>query len=540
MSVWISRREDAAVAAECAVSSGPLAGMRLGVKDNIDVAGLPTTCACPAFAYAPTADAVAVARLRAAGATVVGKTNLDQFATGLVGTRSPYGAVADPRRPDYVSGGSSSGSAVAVSTAEVQLALGTDTAGSGRVPAAFCGVYGLKASVGAVPVGGVVPACRSFDCVSIFAAELELGLAALAQLVDDPAIAAAGRPAGAAGAADAGGAAGARRLGTFGPDALSVLCPDYAEAFERVRGELAAGGMEIVEIDAAPFLAAGALLYGGAFLAERVAAVGDFIAEHHDDCDPTVASIVLGAAGLGAADYVRDQARLAELAVRCDAQMDGLDGLMLPTVPFQPTLAEVAADPVGVNTQLGVFTTFANLLGLPVMALPAGMAGTGQFGISLLGARGGDVDLAALARRVDALLAPARERIPLLVVGAHLRGMPLHRQLTDLGARFLAEVITSPEYRLYALDTEPAKPGLLRSDGVGVGGEGGSIAGELYGLTPSALGRFLAALPQPMCLGRVRLADGAEVVGFLTEPVAVAGAREITELGGWRNYLAAV
>jgi allophanate hydrolase len=518
MSVWIHRREEAEVAAECARARGPLAGLRVAVKDNIDVAGLATTCACPAFAYSPAQDAPVVARLRAAGAVIVGKTNMDQFATGLVGTRSPHGAVPDARRPAYVSGGSSSGSAVALARGEVDLALGTDTAGSGRVPAAFQGVVGAKPSVGLLPVDGVVPACRSFDCVSVFAGSVELAERAVA-------IMAGTAPGEAREATPARG-----RLAIFSDAALAGMSEAYRAAWARLRLRLAASGWELLEVDAEPFLAAGALLYDGAFVAERYAAVGAFIAAHAAECDPTVASIILAGAGVTGADYVRDRERLAALAVAAHAQLEGCDGLLVPTAPFQPTLAEVAADPVGVNRRVGTFTTFANLLDLCAYAIPAGEADGGHFGVSVLAAAGRDAAVAALARGVL-----AAEAVELLVVGAHLSGMPLNHQLTSLGAVRVGEVATAPSYRLFALDTAPPKPGLVRA-----GDGGASIAGEVWALAPAALGSFLAALPQPMALGRVGLEDGSEVVGFTCEPVALEGAREITSFGGWRAYLAAV
>lgn len=382
MTVWIYRRPPAELAAELqgVDSSLPLAGLTVAVKDNIDVAGLPTTCGCPAFAYTPAVDAACVARLRAAGAVIAGKTNLDQFATGLVGARSPYGVVADVRRPDHVGGGSSSGSAAAVALGEVDLALGTDTAGSGRVPAAFQGVVGAKPSPGRADMSGVVPACRSFDCLSVFAGSVRLAQAALELICDVP-------PAGPR------ALAGAPRLASF---ELAAASPAYRAAFER-----ACAGLDVSVIESEPFLQAGALLYEGALLAERYAAVGGFIESHRQACDPVVASIILSASSTTVAEYVRDRMQLEALRKLALAALQGFDGLVLPTVPFQPTLAALRADPIGVNHALGVYTTFANLLGLCAYSVPAGEADGGRFGVTVYAPNGHDLLAAEIAAIVE-------------------------------------------------------------------------------------------------------------------------------------------
>jgi allophanate hydrolase len=536
--VWISRFEDeevliAARRADARTSAGerlPLAGLTVAVKDNIDVAGLPTTAGCPAYAYEPDVDAPCVARLRAAGAVVLGKTNMDQFATGLVGTRSPYGAVRDARRPDHVSGGSSSGSAVAVATGCADLGLGTDTAGSGRVPAAFQGIVGLKPTRGLIPTAGVVPACRSFDCVSVFAPSLALAEGAMWAMADPGAW-----PADAPLAAPP-----VPRLGVLSDAELvaagmsGAARAAYAAALERAR----ALGLTTTEIDLAPFLEAGSLLYGGAFVSERHAAVGAFIAAHRPECDPVVAEIVLAAADVTASRYLADVERLDALRRRAGTALAALDALLLPTAPSQPRIAEVAADPVGVNARLGRFTTFANLLDLCAVAVPAGTADGGCFGVSLLAPAYADRVVADLARALagaqedlDTIAPPG---IPLLVVGAHMSGGPLNGQLIERGARFAAPTCTSPAYRLFALDTDPPKPGLVRAPGAGA-----SIAGELWTLPPAGLASLLAELPRPMALGRVTLEDGREVVGFLCEPAALDAAQEITRFGGWSAFLRA-
>ncbi len=516
----------------------PLAGWTVAVKDNIDVAGLPTTAGCPAFSYQPQSDATVVARLRAAGAIMLGKTSLDQFATGLVGTRSPYGEVRDIRDPSLVSGGSSSGSAVAVALGIADLALATDTAGSGRVPAAFQGIVGLKASLGAVPTAGVVPACRSFDCVSVMAATLAEAQRALMVIGDSEPFArgplAAGSP---------------PRLATFTSAAFAELSPQYHEAFQRARARAAAHGATIDEIDPTPFLAAGALLYDGAFVAERYAAVGEFIESHPQDADPSVAAIVLGARDVSAAAYVADSERLDGLRRAAWAELQGFDALLLPTAPWQPTLAEVQSEPLEVNRRVGSYVTFCNLVDLCAAALPAGELAGAQFGITLYALGGHDLALADLSRQLApvfdsrASVAPAPPRgepaaaIELLVVGAHMSGMPLNSELTVRGGRFVAVVETAPSYRLFRLDTLPAKPGLVR---VALGAAGAQrVGGELWALPPAGLSSLLADLPTPMALGRVQLSDGSEVVGFLCEPAALEGAEEITEHGNWRAYLAA-
>ncbi|HMJ35124.1 MAG TPA: allophanate hydrolase [Baekduia sp.] len=541
--VWITLRAERDVVAEAALldadpvrSALPLAGMTVAVKDNIDVAGLPTTAGCPAFAYTPRESAPAVARLVAAGAIVLGKTNLDQFATGLVGTRSPHGAARDARRPEYVSGGSSSGSAVAVALGLVDLALGTDTAGSGRVPAAFGGIVGFKATRGIVPVRGVVPACRTLDCVTVLAADLAGAERAMAIMAGPDAADPLSRP----WPVDAPLAAPpAPRVAVPAADQLGALTPAARDAFASAATRLADAGAHLRTIDLAPFLEAARLLYDGALVAERHAAVGAFVDAHPDDVDPTVGAIVRAAGRVGATAYLADGERVERLRVKAMAALGDADALLLPTTTAQPTIAEVAADPIGVNGRLGIYTNFCNLFDLCGVAVPAGQADGGRFGVTVLARAFGDrvaADVAALvtgtppAPPADALGSPA---VALLVVGAHRRGQPLNHQLTERGARFVATVDTAPAYRMYALDTEPPKPGLVRVDD---GGE--PIEGELWQLPPAALGTFLAALPAPMVLGPVRLADGGTVVGFGCEPVAVVGAPDITHHRSWPAYLA--
>ena len=556
--IWITVRpfDDAvaeAVAVDERVAAGetlPLAGLVAAVKDNIDVAGLPTTAAAPSYAYQPGSDATAVARLRAAGAIVAGKTNLDQFATGLVGTRSPYGAVRSAWDAGRISGGSSSGSAVAVALGLVDVALGTDTAGSGRVPAALNGIVGVKPTRGLIPCTGVVPACRSLDCVTVFARSLDLarqavdvmaspdGIDPLATLLDtrprvggwDPAAASAT----AAPATGSGSATGRRRptrLAIPLPGQLDGLGDGWASAFDAAVSRLRAVGCEVEPVNITPLLEAGTLLYGGAFVAERYAAVGEHIAAREeligDTLDPVVATIILDGAKHGAAGYFADRTRLDELAASAATVLAGFDALLTPTTTAHPTFEEVRADPVGVNARLGRYTNFCNLLDLAAVAVPCGTVGSGPFGIMLTGPAGSDGRLAEIATRHDA--AP----VELLVVGAHLAGQPLNHELLAVGGVLAEPALTAPEYRLYALATTPPKPGLVRD-----AGSPARIAGEVWRLPAAGLARFMAGLVAPMTIGRVRLDDGREVLGFTCEPGALSGASDITSYGGWRAWLA--
>ncbi|MFT2707731.1 allophanate hydrolase [Clavibacter zhangzhiyongii] len=530
--VWIALRPEADVLAEAEALDPtlPFAGVLVAVKDNIDVAGLDTTAGARSFAYRPERDAPAVARLRAAGAVVIGKAALDQFATGLVGTRSPFGAVRNAWDPTRISGGSSSGSAAAVALGIVDLALGTDTAGSGRVPAALGGIVGVKPTRGLVPATGVVPACRSLDCVTAFGRSLELARAAVETMSgpdgedplarDDLALAALPtRP----------------RIAVPLPAQLAGLDAGWDAAFAAAADRFRALGCEVVEVDIAPLLEAATLLYDGAFVAERYAAVGAHIEAHPDlvgdDLDPTVAGIVLAGARPSAADLLADRERLDHLAAASRRVLGDAVALLTPTTTGHPTLAEVAADPVGANSRLGRYTNCANLLDMASLAFPAGAVAGLPFGVMLTGPAFTDRRLAALA---SAFLAPT---IDLLVVGAHLRGEPLNGQLVAAGGSFLRDAATAPEYRLFALDTVPPKPGLVRAPTRAVGdGPGASIAGELWRLPAAGFAAFTAALPAPMAIGRVTLDDGSEVRGFLVEGFAVEGATEITEHGGWRAY----
>jgi allophanate hydrolase len=531
----------------------PLAGLLLAVKNNVDVAGIPTTAACPGFAYLPEEDAEAVARLRAAGALVLGATNLDQFATGLVGTRSPHGAVRDARRPDFISGGSSSGSAVAVALGLVDIAIGTDTAGSGRVPAGLQGIVGIKPTLDVVSTAGVVPACRSWDAVTIFARHL-----ATAEL-------AMGVMAGGSRAWPAGiRLAAPEKPRVAYPATLPALPEAWAAEFHRNVDRLKAVGVDVQAIEFDAFLDAARLLYDGALVAERYAAVGDFLEKYDGGAvsqagiDPTVERIIRAAGTVPAHRYVADTAKLEGLKQKAMAELEGFDALLIPTAPFHPTLAEVAADPVGVNSLLGTYTNFCNLFDLCAVAVPAGEVAGAQFGLTVVGRTFDDAVAADIARllevnpgRSGALrrgrgagsrallaagpsssapwpLAAGAAAVPLVVVGAHRKGQPLAPQLEELGAAWDGPVRTAARYRMVSLDTVPPKPGVYRSDD-----DGAELAGERWLVSEAGLGRFLAALPEPMLLGSIELADGSSAVGFACDAVAAAEGEDITRYGDW-------
>ncbi|CAD5369779.1 Allophanate hydrolase [Rubrivivax sp. A210] len=515
----------------------PLLGLPFAVKDNIDIAGEPTTAACPAFSHVAAESASVVRRLLDAGALWLGKTNLDQFATGLVGTRSPYGRPASVADATRVSGGSSSGSAVAVACGLVAFALGTDTAGSGRVPAGFNGLVGLKPTPGRVSTAGVLPACRTLDCVSVFAHGADDAAHVLA-VIEGP------------DAADAYShfAPGRARL----PERLRIAVPraprldtgsGYAEAWPHALGRAADLGHKLVEIDFAPLQEVVALLYEGPWVAERHAAIRSLFEQQPEAMDATVRGVIARALGHSATALFTAQYKLRAMQAALRALWEQADVLMVPTAPGHPTFDAVDADPVGANAVLGTYTNFVNLLGWCALALPAGSTRTGlPFGVTFIAPGGADAALADWGRRWEGadqrpawLRTPATEAmLPLAVVGAHLSGLPLNGQLRERGATLLQATTTAPAYRLYALPgTTPPKPGLLRV------AEGGSaIAVEVWAVPQAAMGSFLALVPAPLGLGSLELADGRSVHGFLCEPHALAGARDITAHGGWRAYLA--
>lgn len=558
--MFIALRDEAEARAEAKALEAaghkdlPLYGVPFAVKDNIDVAGLPTTAACPAFAYKPTHDATAVARLRAAGAIVIGKTNLDQFATGLVGVRSPYGVPRNTFDPELVPGGSSSGSATAVAAGLVPFSLGTDTAGSGRVPAGFNNIVGLKPSLGLISTHGLVPACRTLDCISIFALTVDDAWAALsvASGYDAADSYSRNRPLG--------------RPGGMPPHVtLGVPIPgqrlffgdkDYEAGYGAALERLAKLGCEIVEIDVEPFYETARLLYEGPWVAERTITAQKLLASDPDAIHPVTKEITIGGFRSTAIDAFNAFYKLERLRRVSDYIFTHqIDALALPTAPTTYTVKQVLADPITLNSRLGTYTNFVNLLDLCGLALPASLTGKGlPFGITLLAPGGQDARLASIGRVFHAdtqlplgalkvpqpplkavVSAAAEDEIAVAVVGAHLSGLPLNGELTSLGGRLLEATKTAPDYKLYALNgTVPPKPGLLRIEA----GQGAAIEVEVWALPLAAFGAFMSGIAAPLSIGTVTLADGREVKGFLVEAAAVSGARDITKLGGWRAYLA--
>ena len=557
--IFIALREEAEVLAEArslgkpGEKTRPLYGIPVSVKDNIDVKGLPTTAACPAYSYRPNRDAAVVARLREAGALILGKTNLDQFATGLVGVRTPYGIGRNLFDPKLIPGGSSTGSALAVGAGLTPLALGTDTAGSGRVPAAFANIVGLKPSRGLVSTLGVVPACRTLDCVSVFALTVDDALATLEVIsAPDAGDASSGpRPVRAAGPMPEG-----LRLGTPLPGQRLFFGDRVSEAlYEAALARFTDMGVKIVEVDIEPFYAAARLLYEGPWVAERYLTARALIASAPESLHPVTRQIILAGAHGTAADAFAAFYQLEDLQRICDRTFHNVDALVLPTAPTIYTIEQVLADPIGLNSRLGTYTNFVNLLDMCGLAVPSAMRADGTpFGITLLARAGEDVALAAIGREFHAATglplgalkypqpplsrrpaAPAAGEIPLAVVGAHLSGMPLNRELLALGARLIERGATAPHYRLYALPgTQPPKPGLLRVKN----GAGAAIEIEVWALSESAFGRFVAAVPRPLSIGTLELDDGRSVKGFLVEAEAVDGARDISSFGGWRAFMA--
>jgi allophanate hydrolase len=532
----------------------PLYGIPVAVKDNIDVEGVHTTAACPDFAYLASKSATVVQRLIDAGALIVGKTNMDQFATGLTGTRSPYGECTSPLAPHLVAGGSSSGSAVAVSTGLVSVALGTDTAGSGRVPAAFCNVVGVKPSRGLLSTQGLVPACRSLDCPSVFALSVADAWAAMRVMIgpDD---------------ADPwsrvfvnmGNAPKQRRIGVPTVSALGAdVDATTLLAFDIAKKNLEMLGFELVGVDIDAFLAAGELLYEGPWVAERLAVLGEFVRVQPEAVFPVTREVLQNAfARWSAVDSFRGVHRLAELGLTTRRIVGEVDAVVFPTVPCHPSLDSARRRPHAVNAMLGRFTTFANLLDLAAVSVPIVVDGECPAGVTLYGAAGADAVLARIAGALHGLadpplgatgdhlgesaLVPADLFEPdpgaatalLAVVGAHRTGQPLNSELVELGGRYRQTTTTAAAYRFFALGGDgPARPGLLKDPEAGV-----PIEVELYELPVGALGQLLVSVPEPLGLGTIELIDGRRVVGFVCERYATSSARDISGFGSWPAFL---
>ncbi|MGY4628119.1 allophanate hydrolase [Bradyrhizobium sp. USDA 4486] len=555
--VFISLRDEKDAVAEAGklaaradAESLTLYGVPVAVKDNIDALGFPTTAACPAFSYMPTHDSTAVERLRAAGAIIIGKTNLDQFATGLVGVRSPYGIPKNSIREDLIPGGSSSGSATAVGAGLVPLSLGTDTAGSGRVPAMLNNIVGLKPSLGMISTAGLVPACRTLDCISVFALTVDDAALALSVMAgpDQADPFSRDRPLGAITSVPANLRLGVPRNGQlifFGDKKAEAA---YADALKR----WTALGATLVEFDLEPFYETARLLYEGPWVAERYLVIKDLLASAPDSIHPVTREITAAGARLTAAETFSALYRLQGLRKIAERTFANIDALVLPTAPTAYTTAQVLANPIELNSRLGTYTNFVNLLDLCGLALPASIRADGiPFGITLLAPAGRDALLASIGRvfHADTKLSvgakgvaqpalaplPARggDEIPIAVVGAHLSGMALNRELTALNGKLIEATKTAADYKLYALPTTPPKPGMLRV----AAGTGASIELEIWSLPAAAFGKFVNAIPAPMAIGTIRLADGRSVKGFLVEPEVLAEARDITAHGGWRAYV---
>lgn len=529
----------------------PLWGLPFAIKDNIDLAGTPTTAACPAFAYEAKEDAFVVAALRSAGAIPLGKTNLDQFATGLVGVRTPYPVPRNAIDPDIIPGGSSSGSAVAVALGIVTFALGTDTAGSGRVPAALNNIVGLKPTLGALSAQGVVPACRTLDTISIFALTVPDAWRAFeAASGYDPADAysreIAVNPLGAPPPEPTIGIPDAASIEFFGD---AVQAASFSETVERLK----AGGAKIVELDFTPFYDVAAMLYEGAWVAERMAVIEEMMREAPEAIHPVTRTIVGAADKFSAADAFRGMYKLAELKRAAEAAMVGLDLLCVPTIPTFYSVADLQRDPVTPNSLLGTYTNFVNLMDFCGIAVPTDTRADNRPGsVTLLARSGQDGTAAALAAHLHQEVGPklgatqaplpaprkqsataGKGEIAIAVVGAHMSGLPLNHQLTDRGARFLEATKTAPEYRFFALPGGPPyRPGLLLCS------EGHSIDLEIWAMPSEHFGSFMAGVPDPLCIGTVKLADGRTVKGFLVEHWATVRAEDITASKGWRRYLA--
>jgi len=555
--IWISIDTEARLLEQAVALSDkdpnslPLYGIPFGVKDNIDVAGLPTTAACPDYQRFSEYDATVVALLKAAGGIPIGKTNLDQFATGLVGVRSPYGTPENAFDANYVPGGSSAGSAVSVALGQVSFALGTDTAGSGRVPACFNNLVGLKPSRGLLSNHGVVPACRSLDCVSVFSLHH-----ADAQRVF--------RAAAARDEKDPYSRAMPRRLDTVRRIHRNDLCfgipdptqlrffgnEDYQELYLEAIARLESLGYVKKVIDIEPLLAAARLLYSGPWVAERYWAIQEMIENTPDSLHPTTRAIIEKGRDNDAVDTFDAFYQLQAFKARSDQLLETVDFVVTPTTGTHYTTAEVEGNPIELNSNLGYYTNFMNLLDLSALAVPTGFTKAQMpFGITLFAPAFHDEKLLAIGHRLQLESSlplgatghriyrepeiPSYDSTEIAVCGAHMSGLPLNGQLTSRGATLAGKTVTAEKYRLFALpDTNPPKPGLVRDE---AGGK--AIEIELWNLPTTQWAAFIAEIPSPLGIGNLELEDGSYVKGFLCETSAIENAKEVTELGSWRRFV---
>ena len=529
----------------------PLYGIPFAIKDNIDALGWETTVACPDFLFKPIKNATVVQKLISAGAILIGKTNLDQFATGLVGTRSPYGIVPNTFNPTYVSGGSSSGSASVVARGLVCFSLGTDTAGSGRIPAAFNNLVGTKPTPGLLSTEGVFPACKSIDCVSIMtltAADAEIVLNVAKSTETDQAIEAQFHP-------------NSKPISTFAKPiriGMPINCRfldngQYQEAFTAAINIAKDLNVEFVPIDIEPFVKAGKLLYDGPWVSERFAVTEHFLKSNPNSFDPTVKKIILNGELYSAAQGFKAIYQLKEFEIEAKKAWAKCDVVLVPSAPNHPTIEDLKNYPIEKNSDLGMYTNFVNLMRLCAVAVPSGFTKSGlPFGITLIAQEGSDNALLQLAAEwqiifdltlgnsdikgtSEELIIPTSKKdvVQIAVVGAHLEGMSLHWQLTERNARLIKACKSSNSYRLFSLpNTTPPKPGLVKYPSNGL-----SIDLEVYEIPSTEVGSFLNLIPAPLGLGNIELEDGTWVKGFICEPYAIEGARDISHLGGWRPFM---
>lgn len=512
----------------------PLLGVPFAVKDNIDVFGFETTSGCKEYAFMPKKSAFAVAQLEKAGAICIGKTNMDQFATGLVGTRSFYGTAKNYYNEDYIPGGSSSGSASAVSAAYVAFSLGTDTAGSGRIPAAFQNLVGFKPSKGVVSTSGVVPACKSLDCVSVFSNSLDDVDNVLRQIAvydpEDP--------------------YSRENVQSLSENKLKIAIPSqkdlkffgnkaYEVSYHNFIALLLEKNYIIEEIDFSPMFKAAELLYGGPWLAERYNAVGDFINKNPNAVVDTTLKIISQGKALTATSYFEAEYQLNAFKKQFEGYTKLYDAFLMPTAGTIFTKKEVSEQPIDSNTKLGYYTNFMNLLDCTAIALPVAITDNNlPFGITLFGPAFNDNNLLTISRSMSEkklLNTPMSETefIELAVCGAHKTGGTLNYQLLEVNAIYKETLLTTPEYRFYALShLDPVRPGLIKDPK-----KGGSIEVQVWKVPANKLGGFINQIGAPLTFGKINLENGEVVTSFLCESYALEKAKEITHLQTWENYL---